>query len=347
MIWLGLALLLLGARATYVEPRRPANGVLLLAGAGVVGADLVGRVLLRLEEERDTTAAAWFLLGLGGTVLALVTVLAVFSVYNGVVMVRRERVSTAHLLSLAGGLGLLTLVAVTLATVRANNPWEAVLILLALPAAGYLGLLFCAFVLYSGLYARLARGRLSEAEAVIVLGAGLAGDRVTPLLAGRLALGERVYRTATASGAPARLVTSGGQGPGETVPEATAMKQWLVERGIPEEAVLAEDRSTTTRENLTFSARLLAARGDTGPVAVVSSDYHAMRAATLMRDLGLEGHAVGARTARYYWPSAMIREYVAWLRDHVVLHVVVTGLLLVPLVVFGVVSLARLVAGAF
>lgn len=344
MIWVGVALVLLGLAAAQREPRRIGNGVAVVLGTVLVAGELLGRALEEVQAAADATAAAWLLLGVAVTVLLLVLVLGCFCVYNGIVMLRRERRAPAHLLSLLAGLALLTVVGASVATVLTSNPWEAVLLLLVLPAAGYLGLLFCGFVLSSWHYARMARRRLGDVVAVVVLGAGLAGDRVTPLLAGRLALGERVYREA-ADGRQVRIVTSGGQGPGETVPEGVAMRRWLVERGVPEGHVLAEDRSTTTRENLLLSRRVLAEAGLEGPVAVVSSDYHAMRAATLMRALDLDGHAIGARTARYYWPSAMIREYVAWLRDHLVVHAVVVGLLLAPLVVFTVAALVRLATG--
>lgn len=55
-------------------------------------------------------------------------------------------------------------------------------------------------------------------------------------------------------------------------------------------------------------------------------------------------HALGARTARYSLPSALLREYVALLRDRARLHAVALGALLVPVVVFVALSLVRGVA---
>lgn len=64
--------------------------------------------------------------------------------------------------------------------------------------------------------------------------------------------------------------------------------------------------------------------------AVVTNDYHAFRAALMARRAGVNGHVVGARTARYYWPSATIREFVAVLAEHRALHLVlVAGLVTV------------------
>ncbi|MDO5498919.1 MAG: ElyC/SanA/YdcF family protein [Propionibacteriaceae bacterium] len=63
---------------------------------------------------------------------------------------------------------------------------------------------------------------------------------------------------------------------------------------------------------------------------IVTSDYHALRAATYARELGLPAHAVGARTARYFWPSAILREFVAVLNRHRVRHLVVLALVALP-----------------
>lgn len=57
----------------------------------------------------------------------------------------------------------------------------------------------------------------------------------------------------------------------------------------------------------------------------------------LARRLGVDAQAVGAPTAGYYWPSAVLREFVAILREHRVLVTVL--LLLVSLPVPAVVLL--------
>ncbi|OLS99757.1 hypothetical protein BJF90_38150 [Pseudonocardia sp. CNS-004] len=51
----------------------------------------------------------------------------------------------------------------------------------------------------------------------------------------------------------------------------------------------------------------------------------------LARRAGLPAQAVGAPTAGYYWPSAMIREFVAILYDHRVTHAVLLVLFAVPI----------------
>jgi uncharacterized SAM-binding protein YcdF (DUF218 family) len=110
------------------------------------------------------------------------------------------------------------------------------------------------------------------------------------------------------------------------------MRDFLADDGLEASSILVEDRSRNTSENLAFSAELLRARQVTGPVAVVTSDFHALRAALLMRAAGIKGYTVGARTARYFWPTAVIREYAAVLRDHFWLNAVMVALTCIPLV---------------
>lgn len=68
-------------------------------------------------------------------------------------------------------------------------------------------------------------------------------------------------------------------------------------------------------------------------MVVVTNDYHAFRTALQARRLRIDTHAVGAPTARYFLPSAYLREFVAVLRQNWLLHAVVIAAL--ALGVFG------------
>ena len=129
-----------------------------------------------------------------------------------------------------------------------------------------------AFVAVSG-YSDQPRG---EKKAVIVLGAGLRGERITSLLKCRLDAAYAYWMDHPET----LLVVTGGQGPGETVPEGQAMKQYLVERGVPAEQILAECASTSTEENFAFSRPLLAERGISAgdPVVLATNAFHCYRA---------------------------------------------------------------------
>lgn len=134
---------------------------------------------------------------------------------------------------------------------------------------------FCAllaFVALSG-YANRADG--SE-RAVVVLGAGLRGERVTTVLRYRLDAAYDYHL----QNPDAVIVVTGGQGRGEDIPEAVAMKRYLVQKGVPEALILEETASTSTEENFLFASRLLAERGigQDEPIAYVTNAFHCYRA---------------------------------------------------------------------
>lgn len=94
-----------------------------------------------------------------------------------------------------------------------------------------------------------------DKDYMIVLGCGIRKDGTpTPLLKGRLdAALAFAKRQKAQTGKELVFVTSGGQGPTEIVPESTAMKNYLVAQGVPEELVIEEDKSASTFENMLYS----------------------------------------------------------------------------------------------
>ena len=75
------------------------------------------------------------------------------------------------------------------------------------------------------------------------------------------------------------IVTSGAQGADEPSTEAAAMRDYLVERGVPAEQILLEERSTNTLENIRYSLDVLAEHGYdvTADIAIVSNGFHLAR----------------------------------------------------------------------
>lgn len=267
------------------------------------------------------------LLALGLVALALplsVVVFGVVLIANGVTMLRKEGRSLGNQLSLLVGVLVFALpVAAVFITRSFGVVGLSIAALIALVSV-YASAAFVSFAVYSVVYGRM-RHR-AQPEAIVIHGAGLRRDgTVTPLLRGRLDRALQVYREAVARGRRPVLVPSGGQGSDEVRPEAVAMAEYLGEQGVPAEDVLREDRSTTTRENIERSTELLEQHGRTGPVLLVTSDYHVLRTASLARRLGSDAHVVGSRTARYYVPSAFLREFVALLVEHKWVSVIALG----------------------
>ena len=130
---------------------------------------------------------------------------------------------------------------------------------------------------------------------VVVLGAGVNGTAPSLSLYNRLTAALDCLERSPDSVA----VVSGGQGPGELISEAECMRRWLVSRGVAPERIVMEPNATNTRENLAFSFAIIAERegGEVPATAIVSSEYHLLRAKMQAAKLGQENCAgVAAKT---------------------------------------------------
>ena len=251
-------------------------------------------------------------------VLLCILVVPFFLIFNGIVMIRKEGRHLSQLLSL--GLGLMILIgeAITFlgiyrysiaGSVQAFIPRTFLSVSGAVFAltATYGSVSFLIFMVYT-LFLQIIP-RKKDFDYVIIHGSGLLnGDRVSKLLRDRLDKAVEIYRQ---DPTPPILIPSGGKGADETVAEADAMKLYLLSRGIPEKDIIPENRSATTRENLLFSKEILDRFDGRKYTALVSSNYHVYRALRYCREIGLECTGIGSHVAFYYWPSALIREYIA------------------------------------
>ena len=89
------------------------------------------------------------------------------------------------------------------------------------------------------------------------------------------------------------------------------MRRYLISKGIPESDIILEDRSATTFENLKNSKDIIDSTEGRKYTALVTSNYHVYRALRYCKAIGLKCTGIGSRVAFYYWPSALIREYIA------------------------------------
>ena len=202
---------------------------------------------------------------------------------------------------------------------------------------------FVSLLFYSWIYRILPRRR--KYDYIIIHGAGLDGTRPTPLLAGRIDKALELWNKQHQHG---KFVASGGQGADEVVSEAQAMRDYLLEKGVPADAILMEDQSTTTWENLKNSIAVIRAdRATSGgtdaasddvtasdsagacgdfTTAVVSSDFHVFRCAEYAHNLGIKADGIGSHTKGWYWPTAFIREFIAITKAHLWPYLVIGGI---------------------
>lgn len=142
-------------------------------------------------------------------------------------------------------------------------------------------------------------------EAVIVLGKGLEGEKVPPNLAKRLDKAIEYHE----KNPDALIIVSGGKGDEKQPSEAQAMADYLLSKGIPQEIIIKEDKSTTTHENFVFSTDILKEKlGENCSVAFISNSFHIWRAERLAKELGINAAHLGAGTEWHTVPANYLRE---------------------------------------
>lgn len=144
-------------------------------------------------------------------------------------------------------------------------------------------------------------------SALIVLGAGVKGDRISKPLQSRLDKAvEYLNKNSTAV-----VVVTGGRGPQENVTEAYAMEQYLLNRGIAQERIIKEEQATSTSENYKFSKEILDSRLGTYRAAVITNRFHIYRAVQLAELSGLDVSTVHAPMPWYIVVPMYLREMLA------------------------------------
>lgn len=170
---------------------------------------------------------------------------------------------------------------------------------------------FICYLFYSWMYQMIPIKK--QIDYIIVLGSGIKSEEVPPLLKSRLDKAIEYYVKNSSS----KIVVSGGQGADEPVSEAFAMKKYLLSQQIPEEKILVEDASTTTYENMKFSKKIIFEDWkndkENPKILFSTNNYHVLRGALYARKAQLKAEGVGAPTALYFLPTALIREYIALL----------------------------------
>ena len=152
--------------------------------------------------------------------------------------------------------------------------------------------LVCTLIVIEGRRDDLGQVGVGRIGAAVVLGAAQWNGDPSPVLRARLDHAQDLYRR----GQVRLIVLTGGVGAGDTLAAAAAGRQYLIGRGLPAEALLVEDTSTTTWENLRNSVPLIQANG-IGAVVLVSDPFHMLRALKMARDLGLVAYSSPTRTS--------------------------------------------------
>ncbi|EIE98422.1 YdcF family protein [Saccharomonospora glauca] len=119
-------------------------------------------------------------------------------------------------------------------------------------------------------------------DAIVVLGAAQYNGRPSEIFQARLAHAQQLYE----QGVAGVIVTTGGMRAGDAYTEAEAGANWLRDRGVPEEALIAVGEGNDTLRSLRAAAAEIRGRG-WNDVVLVSDPWHSLRAGIMAEDSGL------------------------------------------------------------
>ncbi len=161
---------------------------------------------------------------------------------------------------------------------------------------GLLVLVLAYFAVTTTLVARwMGKDQRPKVDAIVVLGAAQYDGRPSAIYEARLEHAVDLWRDEVAP----LLVFTGGKEPGDRFTEGGSGARWARERGVPGTAVLTEERSRTTYQNLAGAKRALERRNPGGQhrIVVVSDPFHMFRAVRQAADLGMDAYPSPTRTS--------------------------------------------------
>lgn len=156
-------------------------------------------------------------------------------------------------------------------------------------------------------------GTIDEAEnadVIIVLGAGLSRDgRPNSALTRRSEHAAELWK----NGYAARIICTGGVGLNQTRSEADGCREVLTREGVPQSAIVLEERSRSTEENAMFTLDIMRELGFESAI-LVSDSYHVFRARYIFAQVGIDVVLSPVATSRIRLSSyaySMAREVAA------------------------------------
>jgi len=134
--------------------------------------------------------------------------------------------------------------------------------------------------------------RVERADVIIVLGAAQYNGTPSPVFQGRLDHALLLYQQGRAD----RVMVVGSKAPGDTTTEAQAGRDYLVSKGVPAGAAIAEPVGRTTYESLVGAAQYMQGH-DMQSAFLVSDPWHNARIKRMASDLGFQGYASATWTS--------------------------------------------------
>lgn len=138
---------------------------------------------------------------------------------------------------------------------------------------------------------------LDDVDCILVLGAGVWGDRPSPMLEDRLLEGIKLYKNNVSP----KIMMTGDHGTKE-YDEVNVMKAFAIENGVPSGDIFMDHAGFSTYESIYRARDVFAAK----KIIIVTQEYHLYRALYIANELGIE--AYGAPSDPRQYVGALYRE---------------------------------------
>lgn len=150
---------------------------------------------------------------------------------------------------------------------------------------------------------------LKDIDCIVVLGAGIWGDKPSPMLEDRLLQAIELYENNVSS----KIIMSGDHG-SEDYDEVNTMKNFAIEKGVPSENIFMDHAGFSSYESIYRAKEIFEAKR----IVIVTQKYHLYRALYIANQLGLEAYGVGADPRQYVGATYReLREILARNKDFV------------------------------
>jgi uncharacterized SAM-binding protein YcdF (DUF218 family) len=156
---------------------------------------------------------------------------------------------------------------------------------------------------------------LKKPDYIMILGSGISGKSMLLVQLQRVEEGLKYIK----ANPDIKVIVSGGQGTGEDISEAEAMRIYLVQHGVKNENIIKEEKSKNTIENMKYTSENLSkidGRKDIR-LAIVTSNFHVFRAKFLAKRFGFEAEGVPAPVNYLLLPNYCVREYFSIIKSFI------------------------------
>lgn len=131
---------------------------------------------------------------------------------------------------------------------------------------------------------------LENVDCILVLGAGIWGDKPSPMLEDRLLQGIALYNNQTSS----KIIMSGDHGK-EEYDEVNVMKDFAIEKGVKSEDIFMDHAGFSAYDSVYRAKEIFKAQ----KIIIVTQKYHLHRALYVAEKLGIEAYGVASDPREY------------------------------------------------